>query len=321
MLFSEILKDYNWEEMGKSIYAKTSRDVERALAKAQTPGEEIDLEDFKALVSPAALQGPYLETMAGLSRTATQKKFGKTIQFYIPLYLSNACTNHCIYCGFNHENKFTRVTLSDEQIMEECKVLKDMGYEHILLLTGESPKDAGIDYVIVRAAYRGYETGKIVPDDLYEQNIRGAADVGLHVGVYLYSQALSEHEAEEEADYLLSLIEGLPVDYPVVYDQEEYTADKARTDGLTGEQATLNALAFCRRVHEAGYIPMIYTNNDWATTMYDMERLDHYPVWYADYTSTPTLPGGFAMWQYTDSGQVPGITGPVDLNLLFLPIP
>ena len=185
----------------------------------------------------------------------------------------------------------------------------------------QAVKDAGIDYVIVRAAYRGYETGKIVPDDLYEQNICGAADAGLHVGVYLYSQALSEHEAEEEADYLLSLIEGLPVDYPVVYDQEEYTADKARTDGLTGEQATLNALAFCRRVHEAGYIPMIYTNNDWATTMYDMERLDHYPVWYADYTSTPTLPGGFAMWQYTDSGQVPGITGPVDLNLLFLPIP
>ena len=185
----------------------------------------------------------------------------------------------------------------------------------------QAVKDAGIDYVIVRAAYRGYETGKIVPDDLYEQNIRGAADAGLHVGVYLYSQALSEHEAEEEADYLLSLIEGLPVDYPVVYDQEEYTADKARTDGLTGEQATLNALAFCRRVHEACYITMIYTNNDWATTMYDMERLDHYPVWYADYTSAPTLPGGFAMWQYTDSGQVPGITGPVDLNLLFLPIP
>ena len=143
-------------------------------------------------------------------------------------------------------------------------------------------KDAGVDYVIVRAAYRGYETGKIVPDDLYEQNIRGAVDAGLHVGVYLYSQALSEDEAREEADYLLGLIEGLPVDYPVVYDQEEYTADQARTDGLTGEQATLNALAFCERVYDAGYIPMIYTNNDWAQNMYDMEQLDHYPIWYAD---------------------------------------
>lgn len=180
-------------------------------------------------------------------------------------------------------------------------------------------KDAGVDYVIVRAAYRGYETGRIVPDDLYEQNIRGAVDAGLHVGVYLYSQALSEDEAREEADYLLGLIEGLPIDYPVVYDQEEYTADQARTDGLTGERATLNALAFCERVYDAGYIPMIYTNNDWAQNMYDMEQLDHYPIWYADYTSSPDLSGGFAMWQYTDEGQVSGVQGPVDLNLLFLP--
>lgn len=147
MLFSEVLKDYNWEETGCSIYNKTEQDVERALGKAQTPGMEIDLEDFKALVSPAANQARYLEAMAALSRAATQKKFGKTIQFYIPLYLSNECTNHCIYCGFNHENKFARITLSDEQIMEECAVLKKMGYEHILLLTGESPKKAGIDYL------------------------------------------------------------------------------------------------------------------------------------------------------------------------------
>ena len=147
MVFSEVLKDYDWNEIGQSIYAKNEHDVERALTKAQTPGTEIDLEDFKALVSPTASKAPYLEMMAGLSRTATQKKFGKTIQFYIPLYLSNECTNHCIYCGFNHENKFARVTLSDEQIMEECAVLKKMGYEHILLLTGESPKKAGIDYL------------------------------------------------------------------------------------------------------------------------------------------------------------------------------
>ena len=183
----------------------------------------------------------------------------------------------------------------------------------------QAVKNAGVDYVIVRAAYRGYETGRIVPDDLFAQNIEGAAAAGLHVGVYLFSQALSEQEAVEEADYLLELIQGYPVDYPVVYDQEEYTADQARTDGLTGEQATKNALAFCERIYDAGYIPMIYTNNDWAQNMYDMEQLDHYPIWYADYTSSPDLSGGFAMWQYTDEGQVSGVQGPVDLNLLFLP--
>lgn len=180
---------------------------------------------------------------------------------------------------------------------------------------------AGAEFAILRAAYRGYETGRLVPDETFFRNVEGAADAGLHVGVYLYSQALSEAEAVEEADYLLELIAGYPVDYPVVYDQEEYTAARSRTDGLTGEQATKNALAFCARIHEAGYLPMIYVNHDWAHNMYDMEQLDHYPVWYADYTLSPDLPGGFAMWQYTDAGRIDGIEGAVDMNLFLLPTP
>ncbi|MEG1498063.1 MAG: 2-iminoacetate synthase ThiH [Bacteroidales bacterium] len=147
MLFSEIIEKYNWADMGREIYAKTPEDVEKALSKAQQAGGEITLEDFKALVSPSAAKAEYLETMAALSRIATQKRFGKTIQFYIPLYLSNECTNHCIYCGFNHENKFNRVILTDEEIIAEAKVIKSMGYEHLLLLTGESPKKAGVDYI------------------------------------------------------------------------------------------------------------------------------------------------------------------------------
>lgn len=180
-------------------------------------------------------------------------------------------------------------------------------------------KAAGVDFVIIRAAYRGYETGKLVPDDYFERNLAGASAAGLHVGVYLYSQALTEAEAEEEADYLLSLINGYAIDYPVVYDQEEYSAAEARTDGLTGDQVTQNALAFCKKIYNAGYIPMLYTNSDWATHMYNMSQLRHYPIWYADYTAEPHLETGFAMWQYTDSGTVDGITGPVDLNLLLLP--
>ena len=183
----------------------------------------------------------------------------------------------------------------------------------------QAVKESGAEFAIIRAAYRGYETGRLVPDDTFEKNIQGAADAGLQVGVYLYSQALNEAEAEEEADYLLDLIRDYPVGYPVVYDQEEYSAGQTRTDGLSGEQATLNALAFCRRIYKAGYLPMIYVNTDWAHNMYDMEKLDHYPVWYADYTASPSLPGGFAMWQYTDEGRISGIEGPVDLNLLFLP--
>ena len=140
MTFYDIALKLNWKQLGKEIYSKSAADVEQALHK-----NKIDLEDFKALVSPAA--EPYLEIMATQSREATQKRFGKTIQFYIPLYLSNECLNHCIYCGFNHDNKIHRVVLKDEEIMEEVETIKKMGYEHILLLTGESPKHAGVDYI------------------------------------------------------------------------------------------------------------------------------------------------------------------------------
>ncbi|MDE6493521.1 MAG: 2-iminoacetate synthase ThiH [Bacteroidales bacterium] len=189
MLFSDVLSNYSWEETGKGIYAKTARDVEKALAKAQMPGREIDLEDFKALVSPAAAAPAYLEAMAGLSRAATQKKFGRTIQFYIPLYLSNACSNHCIYCGFNHNNKFNRVTLNDRQILEECAVLKKMGYEHILLLTGESPKEAGIDYLEhamqLVAPHFAQISLEVQPMDTHEyERLRKS---GLHA-VYVYQE-------------------------------------------------------------------------------------------------------------------------------------
>ncbi|MBQ9254477.1 MAG: 2-iminoacetate synthase ThiH [Bacteroidales bacterium] len=140
MEFYDTIKDLVWEEMTESIYSKTKRDVERALSK-----ETLNLEDFKALISPAAED--YLETMAQMSRELTQKRFGKVILLYIPMYLSNECSNHCIYCGFNHNNDIARKTLNDEEILEEIKVIKQLGYDNVLLLTGEYPRIAGADYI------------------------------------------------------------------------------------------------------------------------------------------------------------------------------
>lgn len=140
MEFYDTIKDLNWEEVTKSIYAKTDADVRRALSK-----ETLNLEDFKALISPAAEK--YLEQMALMSRNLTQKRFGKVILLYIPMYLSNECSNHCIYCGFNHNNDIARKTLTDDEIMEEIKVIKSMGYDNVLLLTGECPSIAGVDYI------------------------------------------------------------------------------------------------------------------------------------------------------------------------------
>lgn len=140
MSFYQVHQQYNWEEVSQSILNKTSDDVLRALQSVNS-----DLENFKALISPAA--EPYLEEMAILSRQLTQKRFGHTIQLYIPLYLSNECANGCIYCGFNCKNKIGRHTLNHEEILKEVEVIKTMGFEHLLLVTGEHPKKCGIDYI------------------------------------------------------------------------------------------------------------------------------------------------------------------------------
>jgi 2-iminoacetate synthase len=141
MTFFDTFQQYSWDETQASIYAKTAEDVERALART---GKR-DLEDFKALISPAAQ--PYLEQMAVLSRAITQKRFGKTMQLYIPLYLSNECTNSCVYCGFRVENETTRITLGEKKTLEEAEVIRGMGFEHLLLVTGEHNRNNGHDYL------------------------------------------------------------------------------------------------------------------------------------------------------------------------------
>jgi len=138
-MFTELFRTYNWEEVKASIYAKTSIDVEKALSKT-----ERDLEDFKALISPAAM--PYLEQMAQISRQLTMKRFGKTVQMYAPMYLSNECQNICTYCGFSLDNPMRRTTLNGTQILQEVLTIKGMGYDHILLVTGEANKTVGVDY-------------------------------------------------------------------------------------------------------------------------------------------------------------------------------
>lgn len=137
--FTDIFNSYDWEEVKRSIYSKTSADVEAALAKKQR-----SLEDFKALISPVA--APYLEQIAGLSHADTQKRFGKTIQLFAPMYLSNECNNICTYCGFSFDNKVKRRTLTPDEILQEIAVIKQQGFNHILLVTGEANHTVHVDY-------------------------------------------------------------------------------------------------------------------------------------------------------------------------------
>lgn len=137
--FKTIFDQQDWNTVKASIYSKTAVDVERALNATKR-----SIEDFKALISPAA--APYLEQMAQLSHELTLKRFGRTMQLYIPMYLSNECQNICTYCGFSLDNKIARRTLNGFEMLQEIETLKNMGYEHVLLVTGEANKTVGVDY-------------------------------------------------------------------------------------------------------------------------------------------------------------------------------
>jgi len=140
MSFKNTFDTYDWDTLEKEIYSYTAKDVRVILDK-----EKIDINDFKALISPAAQD--FLEEMAQRSHTLTKKRFGNTIQMYIPMYLSNECQNICTYCGFSMTHKIPRKTLSDKEILKEVAFLKSRGYDHILLVTGEANKTVGVSYI------------------------------------------------------------------------------------------------------------------------------------------------------------------------------
>lgn len=140
MIFLDRFNQIQWDELKMSIHSKTAVDVENALHS-----DRLTYEQFLALISPAA--EPYLEAMAQKSMQLTRQRFGNTLQLYIPLYLSNKCTNICTYCGFSLDNKIRRKTLKMEELDQEVIAIKKMGFDHILLVTGEAPGTVGVSYI------------------------------------------------------------------------------------------------------------------------------------------------------------------------------
>ena len=180
---------------------------------------------------------------------------------------------------------------------------------------------SGVSYAMIRAGYRGYETGNINLDQYFVTNIQGALDAGLQVGIYFFSQAMNREEAMAEAVQVLEWIRGYDVTYPIVFDWETITGAEARTDTVSDETVTECVKAFCAIIESAGYIPMVYFNQNQGYEVMNLEELSDYDFWLARYTEVPDFEYHFEMWQYSDSGTVPGIEGAVDLNLCFVDYP
>lgn len=186
--FKETFDNYNWDETLQSIFKKTSNDVLRALSNSKR-----DLEDFKALISPAAK--PYLEQMAQQSGSITKKRFGNTIQLYAPMYLSNECQNICTYCGFSSTNKIPRRTLSNDEILKEVSYLKAKGYDHILLVTGEANKTVGVDYIknAIQLINSHFSNISIEVQPLNQQEYERLIEEGLYA-VLVYQETYHQQE-------------------------------------------------------------------------------------------------------------------------------
>lgn len=176
----------------------------------------------------------------------------------------------------------------------------------------------GVEFAILRGGYRGYETGSLSEDRYFRRNMEGAYAAGIDIGVYFFSQALTEEEAAEEADYILGLIAetGITPTLPIIFDWEFPTdEDPARTDGMDGAIQTKCCRVFCDRIREAGFTPMYYATISTALFRYDMGALSDIPLWIAEYYAQTDFVYDFKMWQYSCSGKVDGIESLVDLNI------
>jgi len=180
--FKSIFENYDWETIQTKIYQTTAAEVERALAKSKRT-----LDDFLVLISPAAQS--YLEPMAQLCHELTKKRFGKTIQMYAPLYLSNECQNICTYCGFSLDNKIKRKTLTESEITLEVEALKKAGFDHVLLVTGEAHLIVNIQYFLkaIQQIKKDFATISIEVQPLSTEEYQQLHEAGIY-SVMVYQE-------------------------------------------------------------------------------------------------------------------------------------
>lgn len=181
-------------------------------------------------------------------------------------------------------------------------------------------KNAGVEFAIIRAGYRGSTTGSLVVDPYFEQNIKGATEAGVLTGVYFFTQAVNEVEAVEEASMVIELLKKYEIQYPVFIDTEG-AGGNGRADALDVETRTAVCEAFCNTMVNEGYKAGVYASRNWYNTRLEAEKLERYYIWLAEYRSEPLYEGSYQMWQYTSKGSIDGIEGNVDVNISYIAQP
>ncbi|MBB5183166.1 glycoside hydrolase family 25 protein [Catenisphaera adipataccumulans] len=214
---------------------------------------------------------------------------------------------------FKNKNGFKIYTGSDYTYYNGIDVSSHQGD-----IDWDQVKDSGVDFVMIRCGFSSLDTGKVHTDENFKKNIKAAKKAGLRVGVYYFSSAKTKKEVTKEANYVLNLIKDYDLEFPVAYDMEYYNG-ASRADSLSKNKKTQLALTFCEKIEDAGYTPLIYGNDTWFTDHVKLSKVKKYALWYASYSQKPNMTHYFAMWQYSNTGSLPGIDGDVDMNIYLEP--
>lgn len=176
---------------------------------------------------------------------------------------------------------------------------------------------SGVEFVMLRCGYRGYTEGGLVKDEKFDEYAAEANRVGLKLGVYFFTQAVTMEEARDEAEFVIDLIKDYDISYPVAIDTEHVPDSGARTNEneISDELRTQMITEFCKRVSEEGYYPMIYASENWMRRNMDLSKLTEYDFWVPQYLDENDFLFDFTIWQYTEAGYAPGIDGEVDLDI------
>ncbi|MCR4891414.1 MAG: glycoside hydrolase family 25 protein [Lachnospiraceae bacterium] len=216
--------------------------------------------------------------------------------------------------SFRYDGIWKDYTLNDKRTsfrgIDVSKYQKNINWQMVA--------SSGIDFAMLRMGSRGYNSGRVVIDDEFNNNLKGCSANGINMGVYFYSQAVTPEEAVEEANYCVGAVQGYEIAYPIVFDTEEIINDSYRTESLSKEQMTAIAKAFCDTVSSYGFTPMIGATKKQFVNRFVLKDIEPYDWWLFDTDEVSVFPYRYNMWQYSQVGKVDGIEGAVNLDIAFV---
>ncbi len=192
----------------------------------------------------------------------------------------------------------------------------DLSY-HQQSVNWDELKASPVEFVMLRCGYRGYLEGGLIEDEKFREYAKKCNEYGINLGIYFFTQAITVEEAEREAEFVIDLIKDYKISYPVAFDTEYISDESARTNTneISKELRSDMINAFCEKIKEAGYYPMVYASENWFRRNMDVEAVQEYDFWAPQYLEDNDFLYDFTIWQYTDSGNIPGINTVVDLDI------